>query len=126
MSRSPSNPGATPPQAITEAHRIAAEDRFVALVRQEAMRAFVGATADLRDDELRAAFSIALLALRETQDQAHCEAAGRGDAVASPRPGRTNPELEALRLLSMQLVDIGEATPDEATAHRPRKRPVGH
>lgn len=116
-----------PAQAVvSEAHRAAAEDRFIALVRQEAMRPFVGCTADLRDDDLRAAFSIALLALRETHDDAQRDAAVRADAPAAIRSARANAELEALKMLSMQLVDIGEAAPDDLPGTRPRKRSIGH
>jgi len=121
----PTSPRPAPP-TVSEPHRAAAEDRFVALVRQESMRTFVGCTADLRDDELRAAFSLALLALRETHDEAHRDAAVRADAPPAIRSARANAELEALRLLSMQLVDIGEAAPEEGPGLRPRKRSIGH
>ena len=113
---------------LADAHRSAAEDRFVALVRQERMRSFIGRVADAPEDELRAAFGLVLHAVRETARITASDGAGnqRVDATMARLSPAAAAELDALRMLSMQLVDVGETQPDETPALRPRKRPVGH
>jgi hypothetical protein len=124
----PRHPDApTPALELDELHRSFAEDRFVALVRQERMMSFVGSVADAREDELRAAFGLALLAVREAHADATNEqaAAARADAMPARSP-RSHAESEALRMLAMQLIDIGDGAPDDTPDPRPRKRSMGH
>lgn len=118
---------ATPALGLDEHQRTCAEERFVALVRQERMMSFVGRVADAREDELRAAFGLALLAVREARADANNEhaAAARADAMPARSP-RSQAENEALRMLAMQLMDIGDGAPDDTPDPRPRKRSMGH
>lgn len=112
-----------PAHELGGAQRDNAEERFVALMRQDRMRSFVGGMADAPDDELRAAFGLAMLALREAARE---PAAARREPTAVLKSPRAAAEAETLRLLSMQLAEAYDATEDETPALRPRKRPVGH